>query len=120
MADVLTGVRAELRAIVDHEVLTRFCAGPALAFGERRCVGLPNLSSTVLRGLWADLSQLGATSSGTDLRVTCHVAVHDSERDARPSMASGLQLSPAPGQETDPRSTSIACWESIDVTTSRG
>ena len=35
-----------------------------------------------LRGLCADLSQLGATFPGTDLPVTYHVAVHHSERAA--------------------------------------
>jgi len=35
-----------------------------------------------LRGLCADLSQLGATFPGTDLPVTYHVAVHHSERTA--------------------------------------
>ena len=37
----LPGVPAELRAIVDQEVLPRFCAGgPALAFGELRYSGV--------------------------------------------------------------------------------
>ncbi len=35
-----------------------------------------------LRGLCADLSQLGATFPGTDLPVSCEVAVHHSERAA--------------------------------------
>lgn len=54
MVDVLTGVSAELRAIVDQGVLARFCAGPALPFGELRRRGAAESH------FYGFLSELGA------------------------------------------------------------